>query len=79
MTCADVEAGHVVLVTGIGGGVADYALQICRQLGARVLVTSSDRVKLDHATTLGAEAGFDYSDPRWPTLILALRRGASMS
>lgn len=75
VTCADVEAGHVVLVTGIGGGVGIYALQICRQLGARVLVTSSDRVKLDHAAALGAEAGFDYSDPRWPTLVLAASGG----
>jgi len=45
-TRAQVKAGETVLVTGIGGGVATFALQISKALGARVLVTSGSDEKL---------------------------------
>ncbi len=38
-TRARVQAGEVVLVTGIGGGVATCALLIAKHLGAKVYVT----------------------------------------
>jgi len=44
-----------VLIWGIGGGVALAALQICKQIGARVWVASSSDDKLRRAAALGAD------------------------
>jgi len=52
---ARVTKDDEVLIWGIGGGVAQAALQICRNIGARVWVTSSDDEKLERARTLGAD------------------------
>lgn len=54
-TRARVEPGELVLIWGIGGGVALAALHIARHLGAKVAVTSSSDAKLARARTLGAE------------------------
>ena len=72
-TCAGVEAGQSVLITGISGGVATSALQIAVSLGARVFVTSSGHDNLGKAMELGASGGFLYSDEDWPA---ALREAA---
>src|SRR5437868_2167034 len=52
---ARVTADDEVLIWGIGGGVAQAALQICKSIGAKVWVTSSDNAKLERARTLGAD------------------------
>ena len=44
VTRAQVRAGEQILIWGIGGGVAIAALQICKQLGAYVFVTSGSDV-----------------------------------
>ncbi len=54
-TRARLGPGEVVLIWGIGGGVALQALQIARHLGARVAVTSSSDAKLECAAAYGAE------------------------
>jgi NADPH:quinone reductase-like Zn-dependent oxidoreductase len=54
-------AGETVLVHGVGGGVSSAALQIAVEAGARVMVTSSRREKLERALALGAERGVDYT------------------
>ena len=51
---ARVTADDHVLIWGIGGGVAQAALQICRNIGATVWVTSSDPAKLERAKAMGA-------------------------
>jgi zinc-binding alcohol dehydrogenase/oxidoreductase len=65
MTRARLVAGERVLITGIGGGVALFALQVALAAGARVWVTSSSPDKLARARSLGAEGGFLYSDVGW--------------
>ncbi len=55
MTRARVHTGDHVLIWGIGGGVALAALQICKQLGAEVWVTSGSDQKLSRAQALGAD------------------------
>jgi NADPH:quinone reductase-like Zn-dependent oxidoreductase len=55
VTRARVQAGEDVLIWGIGGGVAIAAVQICKQLGARVWAVSSSEEKLRHAADLGAD------------------------
>jgi NADPH:quinone reductase-like Zn-dependent oxidoreductase len=45
----------VVLITGIGGGVALAALAIARHFGCETIVTSRHQWKLDRAKSLGAD------------------------
>ena len=54
---AGLVPGHLVLITGIGGGVALAALNICRHLGCEAIVTSRSQDKLDRALELGAAHG----------------------
>jgi NADPH:quinone reductase-like Zn-dependent oxidoreductase len=50
-----VQPGENVLIWGIGGGVALAALQICKQIGARVWAASSSNDKLRRAGEMGAD------------------------
>nr|MBI1231149.1 zinc-binding dehydrogenase [Cytophagales bacterium] len=59
------KQGQNVLVTGIGGGVAQFALQFALAQKANVYVSSSSLKKIDFAKSLGAAGGFIYSDPNW--------------
>ncbi|TIC32919.1 NAD(P)-binding protein [Wallemia mellicola] len=64
---AQVEKGHNVLVTGIGGGVALQALQFAVAKGANVYVTSGNSEKLQRAIKqFGAAGGVNYKDADWP-------------
>jgi NADPH:quinone reductase-like Zn-dependent oxidoreductase len=57
--------GETVLVLGIGGGVATFALHIARAAGARVIVTSSSDQKIARAVELGAAGGVNYTREDW--------------
>ncbi|GAA6064139.1 hypothetical protein JCM10212_005140 [Sporobolomyces blumeae] len=65
-TKAQVEKGQNVLITGIGGGVAILALQLCVAAGANVWVSSSSEDKIKKAVELGAKGGVNYKDAAWP-------------
>jgi NADPH:quinone reductase-like Zn-dependent oxidoreductase len=52
---ARVRAGEDVLIWGISGGVSLAALQICKQMGARVWAVSGSDEKLERAKALGAD------------------------
>ncbi|GLU37374.1 NAD(P)-dependent alcohol dehydrogenase [Pseudomonas sp. NBRC 100443] len=64
-TKAALRAGENVLITGVGGGVATFALKFAVAMGARVFVTSGSDETLDKAIELGATAGFNYHDAEW--------------
>ena len=53
------SAGDVLLIVGIGGGVASMGLQLGLAMGATVYVTSRDQSKIDQAIAWGAAGGFD--------------------
>ncbi len=55
VTRAMVAPGETVLIWGIGGGVAQAALQIAKARGARVWVTSGSDEKLRRGAELGAD------------------------
>jgi zinc-binding alcohol dehydrogenase/oxidoreductase len=76
VTRAQVQPGETVLVTGIGGGVSTFVLQIAKQLGARVLVTSGSDVKLARARQLGADGGVNYRTGEWGKEVTALCGGS---
>ena len=61
VTRANVQPGEHVLIQGIGGGVALAALQIAKQRGAHVWVTSSSNDKLAHAQSYGADELLNYT------------------
>lgn len=62
---AGLQQGERVLVTGIGGGVAVFALQFAVAMGARVYVTSSAQENIDRAQQLGADGGVLYTGDKW--------------
>jgi zinc-binding alcohol dehydrogenase/oxidoreductase len=65
MSRAALSTGERVLVSGVGGGAAVFALQFAIAAGAEVWVTSSSADKIARAQGLGARGGFDYSRPGW--------------
>ncbi|MCW5911059.1 MAG: zinc-binding dehydrogenase [Cyclobacteriaceae bacterium] len=67
---ARLRAKEKVLITGIGGGAALWAMQFAVAYQARVYVTSGSNEKIEKAKTLGAIQGFNYTDPEWTTQAL---------
>lgn len=62
---ARVRAGETVLITGIGGGVALFALQFAVAMGCKVYVTSGSDEKIKRAIELGAKGGVNYKTTDW--------------
>lgn len=77
---ATVRSGDWVLVIGGASGVGSGAIQIARQLGARVISTGSTPAKRQFATSLGAEHVVDSSDPNWPAEVRQItgKRGVDL-
>lgn len=75
---AGVSRGDNVLVTGVGGGVATFALLFAHALGANVYVTSGSREKIDKALESGAVAGFDYRETDWGKRLRAASGGVDV-
>lgn len=65
MTQAQLKPGELVLIVGIGGGVASAALRIAAQLGATTLVTSRSSEKLAKAAKLTNATGIHVTDGRF--------------
>ncbi|KAF9957868.1 hypothetical protein BGZ70_009374 [Mortierella alpina] len=74
-TKGHVSKGHNVLITGIGGGVAVFALQFAVAAGANVYVTSSDDSKIARAKELGAKGGANYRKANWEDDLLKITGG----
>jgi NADPH:quinone reductase-like Zn-dependent oxidoreductase len=72
------KAGDQVLVTGIGGGVAQFAAQFVLALGAKLFVSSSSREKRSEALALGASDAFDYSVGNWSAAALESSGGMDL-
>ena len=62
---AEVSAGDWVLVMAGAGGVGSIAVQIAKQLGARVIATASSALKRDLAQKLGADYVVDSTARDW--------------
>jgi len=61
----DLKAGEKVLITGVGGGVAQLATQFAIAAGAEVYVTSSSEAKILKAMEWGAKGGVNYKSEDW--------------
>ncbi|WP_439677202.1 NADPH:quinone reductase [Embleya sp. MST-111070] len=65
-----VTAGDTVLVLGAAGNVGSAVVTLAVNAGARVVATAA-AADLDHCRALGADAAFDYRDPKLVDLIAA--------
>ncbi|MCS7188905.1 MAG: zinc-binding dehydrogenase [Bacteroidia bacterium] len=65
----ELQPGMRVLITGIGGGVAIWALQLAVAAEAEVWVTSSSPEKIEKAQKLGAKDGVIYAQEGWSKLL----------
>jgi NADPH:quinone reductase-like Zn-dependent oxidoreductase len=77
---ASVKPGDWVLAIGGASGVGSAAIQIARQLGARVISTGSSEAKRALAAQLGAGHLVDSTRPDWPALIRQIteKRGVDL-
>ncbi len=64
-TRTQLKPGERVLVTGVGGGAALFALQFAVATGAQVWVTSGSADKITRARALGAAGGVSYRETDW--------------
>lgn len=74
-TRAQLKAGEHVLVTGVGGGAALFALQFAVAAGAEAWVTSGSAEKITRAQNLGAAGGVNYREPDWPAQLQKIAGG----
>jgi NADPH:quinone reductase-like Zn-dependent oxidoreductase len=54
------KAGETILIQGGAGGVAGFAIQLAKHIGARVITTGS-AANLDYLRALGADQVIDYN------------------
>ena len=77
---ARVKPGQIVLITGIGGGVALAALAIAKHFGCTTIVTSRHDSKLERAAQLGADHGVLDHGEDWSRAVRQLtgKRGVDV-
>ena len=69
------KTAEKVLITGIGGGAALFALQFAVGAGAEVWVTSGSDEKIEKAQQLGAAGGVNYRQPDWTKTLMTQTSG----
>lgn len=74
---AGIKPGDTVLILGTGG-VAVFALQFAKLVGATAIVTSSSDQKLERVRQLGADHLINYrSEPLWGDRVQQLTQGGA--
>lgn len=56
----ELSAGQNVLISGFGGGVAQFAFLFAQAAGANVYITSGSDEKIEKALKLGAKGAYNY-------------------
>jgi len=69
------KAGETVLILGAAGGVGTSAIQIAKDVGARVIAAASSDEKCVLCQSLGADATINYSTENLREAIRALTNG----
>lgn len=72
------QPGETVLVTGAGGGVSTFAVQIAKALGATVVATSRSDDKLQKLEKLGVDHTVNASFADWPSRIRKVLSGGGL-
>jgi len=66
---ANLQPGEVVLVHGGSSGIGTMAIQLAREVGARVAVTAGSAKKLDVCRELGADILVNYREQDFETVV----------
>ncbi len=74
-TKCQAKAGEKVLISGVGGGAALFALQFAVAAGCEVYVTSGSDEKIERAIAMGAKGGVNYKNEGWSKQLSALSGG----
>ena len=59
---ANLQPGETLLIHGGSSGIGTMAIQLAREVGARVAVTAGSQEKLDYCRELGAEILINYKE-----------------
>ena len=70
---AKLKPGETILIQGGAGGVAGFAIQLAKHLGATVITTASAR-NHDYVRHLGADRVIDYNKEDFTEVVSRLRR-----
>lgn len=62
------KAGQTILILGGAGGVAGFAIQLAKYIGARVITTTS-KANTDYVRGLGADQVIDYNSEDFTQLV----------
>jgi len=62
------RSGETILIQGGAGGVAGFAIQLAKHLGARVITTAS-AANLNYVRDLGADEAIDYNTTDFSTVV----------
>ena len=57
---ANLQPGETLLVHGGAGGIGNFAIQLAKAMGARVLTTAGSAEKVELCRSLGADVAIDY-------------------
>lgn len=68
---AGLHSGQLLLIHGGGSGIGTHAIQVGKQLGAKVAVTAGSAAKLDRCAELGADVLINYREHDFVDLIRA--------
>ncbi|MBN2614891.1 MAG: zinc-binding dehydrogenase [Bacteroidales bacterium] len=74
-TRGEFEPDSKILITGIGGGAALFAMNFAIASDAEVYVTSSDETKMSKAIELGAKGAVNYKNNDWSTELKKMAGG----
>ena len=72
---AEIKKNENVLITGIGGGVASFAMIFAKALGANIYFTSGSNEKIKFAKDFGATDGFNYKNELWDEVLSGVVKG----
>ncbi|HEX7822605.1 MAG TPA: NADPH:quinone oxidoreductase family protein [Sphingobium sp.] len=73
---AQVKPGDTVFIPGAAGGVGNYAVQLARILGAKLVIAGAgSEVRRKQALANGADHALDYSLVTWPDELRRLTDG----
>ncbi len=72
------QKGEKILISGIGGGVALFALQFAKAAGMEIYVTSSSNEKIEKAKSLGAKGGVNYKSEDWAKQLIDISGGIDL-
>jgi NADPH:quinone reductase-like Zn-dependent oxidoreductase len=73
-----IKHGDKLLITGIGGGVAQAGLALACAMGAEVYVSSSSKEKIESSKKIGASGGVNYKDQNWNLQLKEMSNGIDM-